>query len=241
MNTVASTPTAVEGIAEKTVIRIQAVSGLIFAVFLTMHLMNLVVGLCGQAHYDRFMGAMRWYYQFPLVEIFSVVVAAFVHMGAGLVRIRRRRRRAGTKSSPTMRVRLHRYSGYYLMAAFAGHVIATRGPGLLGHPADFSFVNFSLSQAGMLFYPYYFMLAVSGAYHLIHGVVVALRVVGVRLPKRLLVARSGVFWASATLCCLVALLAVLALGGQLYVPDQSRHPEWKSLVERMLPAAVRPW
>ena len=76
-----------------------------------------------------------------------------------------------------------------MLAAFAGHVLATHAPTLLGHPVDMSFVNFSLTQSGLFFYPYYVLFAASGFYLLTHGAIVALRALGVRLPAD--IARPG--------------------------------------------------
>ncbi len=228
-------------VSDKPIIRIQAISGLVFAVFLVLHLANMCAALFGQAAYDGFMSAMRWYYQSPLVELSAVLGAATVHMGAAVVRISQRRARAKSKTNASWRVRLHRYSGYYIMAAFFGHVIATRVPGLLGHPADFSFVNFSLTYAGVFFYPYYFLFALSGLYHLTHGTVVALRIVGARLPKWMTAPRSRAFWTWTVACSLMALFGVLAIGGQLYSPDQARFEEWKQFAGDYVPESLQPW
>jgi succinate dehydrogenase/fumarate reductase cytochrome b subunit len=240
MNVATTRPVALR-ISDKSVARTQAISGLIFALFLVLHLANLVAAWFGQAAFDAWMGAMRWYYQLPLVELAAVLAAAVVHMLAAIVRIRRRRRRARRVDRPSWRVRLHRYSGYFLMAAFFGHVLATRGPGLLGQPANFALVNFSLSYVGAFFFPYYLLLAISGFYHLSHGVVAGLRVLGVRLPAALTASRSRGFWAWAALATIVSLLGVLALGGVLYTPDQSGHEAWKRLANDYVPAALRRW
>ena len=226
--------------SEKSLIRIQAVSGLIFSVFLVLHLLNTAAGALSQDVYDRFMAVARLYYQLPVVEIVGVVGAAVVHMGTGLARAwRRRSRRAPTNLG--WRVRLHRYSGYYLMLAFVGHVAATRGPGLLGYPADLSFVHLSLAYAGVFFYPYYVLLGVGGAYHLTHGVIVALRALRVRLPAALVGRRSVAFGALAVLASMVVLTGVLGLGGHLYEVDTSRFVEWQGLYESLVPWAPLPW
>ena len=219
-------------IPEKTLIRAQAISGLVFAVFLVLHLANFAVALFGQAAYDAFMRVARYYYRFPLFEIAAVLFAAAVHMWAGITRALRRRRRESaradvsvTASRPPWRTRLHRYSAYYVTFAFFGHVIATRSPSLLGHHVDYSFINFSMTYAGAFFYPYYTLLALAGLYHMTHGTIAALRIVGLRLPKRLTNPRWRPFWYWTAACGVLCVVAVLAIGGQLYTPDQSRHSE----------------
>jgi hypothetical protein len=202
----------------------------------------------GQGTYDGYQRAVRGYYQFPVVEIVAVLGAALAHMAAGALRILGRRRRARLARSPgaagaqpTLRVRLHRWSGYYLTAVFAGHVVATRAPGLLGHPADFSFLTFSLRQLPGFFYPYYALFVVSGVYHLAHGLLVALRVFKVRLPGAATAPRSTPFWAVAGLGSAAGLVAVLALGGRFFPVDTHRFPEFQALYERFVPVSLRPW
>jgi succinate dehydrogenase/fumarate reductase cytochrome b subunit len=230
-------------ISEKALIRVQAVSGLVFATFLVLHLGNLASATFGQPAYDWYMAKARGYYQLAPVELVGVVGAALVHMAAGVARIlRRRARRAdGVSKPPHWRVRLHRYSGYYLMAAFVGHVIATRGPGLVGHAADFSFLTLSLETAPYFFYPYYVLFAASGFYHLGHGTVAALRIVGARLPKGATSPRSRAFWAWAVAGATIAGVGVLSLGGHLHPVDRSRFSEWKAFYTEILPAGWSPW
>jgi succinate dehydrogenase/fumarate reductase cytochrome b subunit len=230
---------------ERTLIRIQAASGLLFAAFLTLHLLNTILAARGQATYDGYQRVVRWFYQFPLVEIVVVLGAGLVHLGAGAVRILRRRRRARSGQShearPTLRVRLHRYSGYYLGLMFMGHAIATRGPGLIGHPADFSFLTFSLRQLPVIFYTYYALFVVAGIYHLVHGVLVGLRVLSVRLPGSATAPRSKPFWAFVGVTSAAGLVGVMALGGTFFTVDTHRFPEWQTLYERFVPPSLRPW
>ena len=72
------------GLSEFTLYRIQAGSGILFATFLVLHLSNTILASVGQPTYDSYQKALRWYYQFPLVEIFLVIGAATIHAWAGL-------------------------------------------------------------------------------------------------------------------------------------------------------------
>lgn len=228
-------------IRNKTLIRVQAWSGLVFATFLVLHLGNLVAALFGAGVYDAWMRTMRWYYQFPPIEIFAVVGSAGVHIGAGILRIVRRRRERQNERPPTLRVRLHRLSGYMMMAAFAGHVAATRLPSLYGTPVDHSLLGFSLTYAGVFFYPYYVLFAASGFYHLGNGAIGALRIVGARLPRGMTAPRSRLFWAWALAGALFALLGVLALGGAFHELDRTRFLEWQAYFDELVPAGWAPW
>src|SRR5262249_33553628 len=150
-------------LSDRSLIRIQAVSGLAFAVFLCLHLANTALATAGQGRYDAFQGAARGFYQFPAIEIALVVGAATVHACASIARILRRR---GRRAAPIpLRPRLHRWSGYYLLLVLGGHCRATRGVGLFfGAPADFSFLNLSLSEWPWAFYPYYLLFAAAGLF-----------------------------------------------------------------------------
>lgn len=231
-------PTVSTTISDKALIRAQAGSGLAFAVFLALHLINLVAASLGQATYDAVQDAFRVYYQFPLVEIVLVLGAALVHIAASLLRIgRRRRAQAGRKPKVSLRVRLHRYSAYYLLTFFVGHVIATRLPSLLGHPADFSMLNYSLTLLPYYFYPYYALLAFAGFYHLTHGVIVGLRVFQLKLPRAFTAPTSPAFWAWAAIVATLSVTSLLALGGVFFEVDTSRLAEWEALTDRVLQLA----
>lgn len=225
--------------------RIQAFSGLVFATFLVVHLGNTVAALFGQATYDTVQGLLRSYYQAGIIEI-VLLMAAVVHAGAGLLRWKRRPpARAGSRAP--WHLRLHRWSGYYLMIAFAGHVLATRSPDwFYGTPVDFSFLAFSLDAWPVVFYPYYVGLFASGAYHLLHGSAVAVRVVGGRAAggaaessARTLDAIARSRWV-AIACLAVAVGSVVAFGGRLFVVDTHRFAEYRALYERIAPAALLP-
>src|SRR4051794_10494905 len=81
------------GLSEARLARIQAVSGLLFATFLVLHLANTMLAAAGQDVYDAYQRAMRWYYQLALVEIVCVVGSIVVHMWASATRMLRRRQR----------------------------------------------------------------------------------------------------------------------------------------------------
>lgn len=226
--------------------RIQAVSGLVFATFLVLHLGNTLAALFGQTAYDAVQGALRSYYQARVIEV-GLLGAAVVHGAAGLMRWKRRPpARSGTPAP--WRLRLHRWSGYYLMIAFAGHVLATRSPHwFYGTPVDFSFVTFSLDAWPAVFYPYYVGLFASGAYHVVHGSATAVRVLAGRAASgpiessaRTLDAIARSRWV-AIACIALAVGAVMALGGRLFVVDTHRFSAYRALYERIAPIGLLPW
>lgn len=233
-------------ISEKKLARIQAWSGIIFATFLALHLANTLLANAGQETYNQFMRLVRNYYQFPLIEI-AVIGGALVHMWAGFVRFLRRRRRASQNENTaqgtlTLRMRLHRWSGYYLSTAFAGHVIATRGPGLFAdHPADFSFLTLSLTYWPAFFYPYYILLFASGAFHLVNGTLLAAKLLGAHLPQWATLPKAPAFWAAAALLTLGGTAAILALGGVFFEVDTTRFAEFQNFYKQIVPFMKFPW
>ena len=223
-------------VSDRALARAQAISGLVFAVFLAMHLITAASSIGGERSYDGVLATVRHYYRFPAIEIAGVIGAALVHLGSGVWRIVRRRRERHGRPAPfvPLRLRLHRYAGYYIMAAFPGHVIATRAPSLIfGQDPNFAFLAFSLKTVPYFFFPYYALLAFAGGYHLVHGVLAALKVIGAKLPGRSTSPKSPVFWGFAALWSAVALGIVLAFGGVLFRIDLSRLAQWQALWDRL--------
>jgi len=221
-------------VTDRALARTQAASGLVFAVFLAMHLVTALASLGGLAAYDHTLAIVRFYYRLPLVEIVGVVGAALVHIGSGVWRIARRRRDDKARGHATrvpLALRLHRWAGWYMMAAFVGHVTATRAPSLFfGMQPNAAFLTTSLVTAPWFFYPYYALFAFSGGVHLLHGVQNAPRVLGARMPgvPRRALPWLGALWAAA------ALGIVLALGGVLYHVAPEHLAPWKALLQRLL-------
>jgi hypothetical protein len=231
------------GPSEKNLARVQAISGLVFATFLVLHLVNTALAPAGQAAYDGFQRAARRFYQIPVIEA-ALILAASVHWVAGAIRVVRRWRRGpkGAAAKPPWRIRLHRWSGYYLLLALYGHVLATRGGAwFYGMPADFSFLTFSLRHWPLYFYPYYALLFASGFYHLVHGAIVGLRLLGARLPASLGAMHSRPFWAATAVGALLGALGVAALGGLLFGVDTHRFAEFYAFWDRYFPKSMRPW
>lgn len=227
--------------SNKTLVKLQAVSGLLFATFLILHLSNMVAASFGQSAYDNYMVSVRSYYQFPIIEIIAVGVASLLHIYASLTRGFRRRKAAKEKGgvqSPSLRIRFHRYSGYFIFLAFFGHVLATRTPSLIfGIDVDMTFLHFSLVVAPWFFYPYYILLGTCGIYHLTNGVISALRALKVNIPKQLASPSSKVFWVWVSFGFIVTVISILNIGGVLTEISDTRYEEWKEYALRFFPAS----
>lgn len=203
-------------------VRIQAASGLVFAVFGGLHLVNTALGALGPGAYNGFQRALRPIYQYPLIELSLILVPLVVHAAASIARMRARRSTAG--HPPSAKLRAHRLSGWFLLAVMVGHVFATRGPAVLRDALpEFEGVAFTFQFMPGYFYPYYTLLALSGVVHLLIGAPMALARLGVRVPEVLRRGRGSQLVLGAA--CAAVLLGVAGLGGLLFpVADVASHP-----------------
>ncbi|MEN8161087.1 MAG: hypothetical protein ABFS41_13530, partial [Myxococcota bacterium] len=97
--------------------RVQAGSGLLFAVFAGVHLANQWLAVLGPEVYDGFQAGARRFYQHPALEPTLVLLPLLVHVVAGL----RRMRITGLFGrGGTLRMRLHRATGYFLLLVIFG-------------------------------------------------------------------------------------------------------------------------
>lgn len=215
--------------------RTQAASGLVFALFLVLHLATTASASGGIGVYDQTLLSLRRIYGgHPAVEIPVVFLAGGVHLVAGLTQIlRRRRHRSPEKLS--LLIRVHRWSGWYLAFAVVGHVFATR---VLpwradGGRADFSFLAYSVIKWPWLIDPYYLLLGLSGAIHLSIGVALAGKVfLGSALPTR------GSRIAAVAVAGLLGLLVtagVLSIIGRAPQAGDIRFAAFRAAYHRYLP------
>ncbi len=210
------TPTAPPSSAKR-LMRLQAISGLVFAVFVALHLLNVMVSAFGPGLYDAFQVTVRPLYQNPVIELGVLGTALVVHIVTGILRIRRRPRSRGWARLP-LRTRLHRMSAYFLLLVIVGHIAATRAPTLLeGFYVGFAGLSFSMESMPGIFYPYYLALGLCGLFHGGYGSYLALRSLGVSLPS---VSRLGP-WITVPMITAAVLVAlgVLSFGGHLYAID----------------------
>jgi succinate dehydrogenase/fumarate reductase cytochrome b subunit len=125
-------------------------------------------------------------------------------------------------------MRLHRVSGYALLAVIFGHVLAVRGPSLaLGFFPGFAGVSFSLWWMPALFYPYYLLFGASALYHGVNGTLLALHTLGLRRSTSIPGGRLGL-WLPVGVGSALVVLALLALGGRLFPiadPRDNRYAE----------------
>jgi len=210
-------------------LRVQAVSGAVFSLFLFMHLANQALAVLGAPGYDETQQAMRRVYQAPVLELVLVAVPLVVHVASAVVQLMRRPK--GT-TPLSWRVRLHRSSGRFLLLVIIGHVVATRGASLLYATfPGFHGIAFTFQWVPAYFWLYYTALALCGWYHLVHGLSTAgavLRWPGVAVLQRPLVFRGAVVVGAVAL-----VVGVLALGGVLVDVGDPASSEYARLVLRL--------
>ncbi len=186
--------------------KLQATTGVIFAGFLALHLINTWLAATGPATYDTVQGLLRTLYQFVAVEAL-LLAALTVHVVVGIMRIVQEPKRV-----LSLRSRMHRYAGLFLAFVVAGHVLAVRGPSwFFDVYPGFAGLAFSLEFLPGYFYPYYFLLGLAGFYHGLNGLSIATGRLGWRVPvtPRLLAATTAV-------AGVLMVAALLGLGGQLF-------------------------
>jgi len=205
--------------------RIQAASGLAFAFFLLLHLATTTAALGGPAAYDGTLATLRRLYRPTLaIELALVAMPAVIHIACALVVVRERRHRRTAANAP----RAHRVAGWFLLAAIAGHVFATRVVPAFGRDgADFSYLAYSLLNWPELMRPYYVLLAVAGAVHLTLGAAIALRIFGVR--------RTAPGWLPSTTAAALVVAGVIALVLHASAASTARFAEFRALYARFLP------
>ncbi len=200
--------------SDRQLLRVQALSGSVFLLFTLVHLANTAAAAFGVEAYESWLASARAIYQLPFVEIGLLMVPLVVHWTAAVLRLRRD---GFSRRNGSLRARLHRYSGWYLMLFIWGHVIATRSPSLIfGIEVDFTTIAFTLDYAWMpyWFLPYYAILALSGLYHGLNGLFLAASIFGVRTPDGV---RFGVaFWLPVSAAGALLLLGIAGLAGLLY-------------------------
>jgi succinate dehydrogenase/fumarate reductase cytochrome b subunit len=200
--------------------KLQAATGLVFAVFVALHLLNTWLAALGPGAYNGVQAVLRGIYQFPPVEALLLAALA-VHVVVGVMRMLREPRRV-----LSLRARLHRYAGFFLTLVIVGHILAVRGsswffdvyPGFAG-------LAFSVAAVPAYFYPYYFLLGVAGFYHAANGSSIAAARLGwsLRLSNR----RLGMGTALAAVGMSAALLG---FGGWLFEVADPWQSEFAVLV-----------
>lgn len=217
--------------------KLQAITGLIFATFVAVHLLNTWLAGLGPAAYDGVQVALRQVYQFVFVEVL-ILSALLVHVVAGVMRIVKEPKRA-----LTIRAKVHRYAGFFLMLVILGHILAVRGSSVFFdvYPG-FAGLAFSIEFLPGFFYPYYLLLGVAGFYHALNGSSIALQRLRGRLgglgwrfvlPQRRLALASSV-------AALVMVVSSLGFGGVWFDVGDVASSDFTRLAKELLGVETTP-
>lgn len=214
----------------------QVWSGLVFSLFLFVHLLNQALAALGESTYDAVQGQLRRAYQAPALELAAVLLPMLVHMvAAGVVVVRRR----GVPAPTAGRSRLHRYTGRFLLIFTLGHAAATRLPSLLaGVFPGFLGVAYTFQWVPAWFWPYYPALALAGWIHLVGGLGQAGATLG--WPALRWLTHRVAFPVVVAGGAAALLLGVLSFGGVLTDTSRAASSEYARLVQRLAGAAPSP-
>jgi len=212
---------------EPTLIKVQALAGMMFFIFLVMHLSNTAFAAFGHELYNSLQTTMQALYQHPVFELIFVILPLLSHTIAGVSLVIIRRKNKTTKTS--LKYRLHSISGFFLLAVVFAHALATRGIGYFFDAAPgFEGVSFTLWFMPLVFYPYYFVLFMAGFYHSRQGI------------SRILIRNFGVHLNSAhskrlnQAAAVVVIAALMGFGGLLFQIPDPRDNDYARQYARML-------
>lgn len=143
----------------------QKVSALIFAVFLTVHLLNVGSVLGGWATYEAVLSLARAIYAWPPVEL-VLASALIAHVIASLSLWKAR---PSGLSRPWV-TQVTSLAGFLILLFIPGHVIFMRiAPPVFGFVPNFDYLWVALQIWPTLFISIYALLGTAGAYHLLYG------------------------------------------------------------------------
>lgn len=157
-----------------------AASGLVFGVFLTMHLLSSYSLTFGMETANNNLRLFRKIYQNPVFEV-TLLLALLTHIASNTTLYIRRqkidsasKKEGGKEPAGTLELKAHRYAGNFLFVAVFGHVAFTRLAPLflLDDPSqyDYTFITHASNLFGKLFFGGYLVLfGMAGGWHLIYG------------------------------------------------------------------------
>lgn len=217
------------------VTKIQAITGALFALFLTPHLlMHILVTHYGEAEYNQTLLFIRKFYQNPIIEV-SIILLAVIHMVSGVISFWNRQSIKSNIKYPMLH-NLHKWSGWFIMVVFFGHFVGGRVlPLLYDIKVDFSYISFPLTNktARKIFLPYYTLLGLTGTIHLLVGLLKAANRLGlyrntVTLPKTKSVGALKIWNAVVAVFCILMIVGLMNYMGVFYKIDETRFPEYIS-------------
>jgi len=145
---------------------IQAISGVAFGSFLSIHFINHFASPLGREGYDEALTFFRQFYQTKFLEPL-VLGSALIHMACGYTLASRRPKYFPPAALSTQ---IQRITGWTLASIVIFHVAATRGPDWLnGDKYDYTGLHLTVVRLPYFFIPYYVIFAASGMSHLVIG------------------------------------------------------------------------
>lgn len=204
------------GFDDSTLKTIQAVSGLSFSLFSSLHIGGHLLTNFSYHLGETAVFANRTIFHNPYFEIGVIGGSLAMHVTSGYLRgyMRKPAKVHGKMLETKLKeLNIHRTSGYLLSLFMIGHIGATRIVPLLvlDDPSviDLSYASYAMLQWKSLFFPYYIALLFTGIYHSCYGIISALHTFKIKpiQPK------IGFWLYFAVGAAIAAASTVAALGG----------------------------
>ncbi len=218
---------------EKRLVNTQEIAGSLFSVFVILHLSNIFLAPMGVETFNQYQRFIRQFYQNPVIEIGVVIGPLLVHAASGIWLYFLRRGRNLRRPLPS---RVHAWAGLFLLLFIGGHILAVRGSSFFfGVYPEFEGLSFSLWFFPAYFYPYYFLLALAGFYHVTNGLRTLAARRGIRVPIK---AQMSV----SVIAAIWIMISLMSLGGIFFdVPGQTDNEFARLAAELTNMDPSKPW
>jgi succinate dehydrogenase/fumarate reductase cytochrome b subunit len=196
-------------------IRIQAITGILFSIYLILHLLNHAVAIAGPESYNAVQYNLRIFYQHPFIEIPFIIIIPVIHLYIG---IKQAWKRKFLFNGPLYTL-LFRFSGYIVGMIYFIHVFFTRGQALLHNlSTSYESIAYSLTARPLkyFFLPYYIFFSACGIIHMTFGLIKAIQILSVHSIRSFIREKQSSLFILALLLFSVVFLGLLSMAGYIY-------------------------
>jgi uncharacterized membrane protein len=150
----------------ETLKKLQNYSGLIFLIFLIIHLFNHFTAIFGEKIYTTLYNISRRFYQNLIIETI-ILLSALIHM---IIALYFWYTNKTTNTNTTFQKKIQKYGGWIMFFILPGHLIGTKiKPYLDGTDPDLSYISITLTHRvfGWIFVPYYHIYVLAAIGHVV--------------------------------------------------------------------------
>ena len=157
---------------------LQGLSGIVFGIFLTLHLSNTMAGFFGEKVYDAYQEHVRAWYQNPVGEAVTFISLGVHCVTSTLKYLDRAKKAAAGKSiEQSASKKFHAYTGYLLLLIIIPHLFVTRFDEHSPMFAGLSYVTRNRFFRLMIL-PYFVLYGAAGIVHMVLGLPSAFKLMG---------------------------------------------------------------